>query len=174
MTTIAYRNDTLSADSRSVRHGWIAQDFPQKIRRLKDGTVAAFTGDIGPGEEGIVWLEKGRPEPQPDFDDVTLLHMREPGVLHIYEGKGCAEFRGPYCAYGSGYPAAMVALHLGCDAERAVQLAAMVDPNTGGEITILRLVEREKAIDRVVAEKWKQQGLFQPNWFERFWTRLFG
>lgn len=94
MTTIAYRNDTLVADCRSVRAGWIAEDFPNKVRRLADGTVAAFTGEVGQGEMGVAWLANGRPDPQPDFDDCTILHMREPGVLHIYDGRAASSSAG--------------------------------------------------------------------------------
>ncbi len=54
----------------------------------------------------------------------------------------------PFYACGSGRDYAMAAMHLGCDAKKAVQVAAVFDVNTGGEVVELRAAQDRLATVR--------------------------
>ena len=49
MTTIAYRNGVLAADGLGTRGSWLLPGKAQKLFRMKDGGMAAITGDYANG-----------------------------------------------------------------------------------------------------------------------------
>ena len=84
------------------------------------------------------WLESGGEKPKVD----DTFHA----MLIDAQGKCCmidnslvlmAAEDHPHMAVGSGREYAMAAMHLGCDAKRAVQVAMVFDTGTGGTIVEL-------------------------------------
>ena len=139
MTTIAANREMLAGDQKCTDDD---KSFrTRKIRRVGDALVgAAGTGPaIG---KFFRWLEHGKQEEPPKFakDDELVALVVTPAGLFSYDAS-CTpeEILDEFYAVGSGAQAALAAMHLGCDPERAVEIACKVDNSTGGPVDILRL-----------------------------------
>ena len=137
ITTIAYRNGILAADTQAEAGGWIVPGEVGKIRRIDADTVAAVTGDWGCIEPWLKWYAGDRSSPYDLGEDsrIILAHARD--GLTIYQGKGWFKVTAPFAAWGSGWPAAVAAMHMGADAKRAIEVAMLCDPSTGGEVQVV-------------------------------------
>lgn len=136
MTTIAYRDGVMAAD-RSAHLGddWIKPDRVTKIVRLSDGSLFAAAGETGVWGGLLEWFlaaEADRGE-RPKIPDCDVFLLKPDGVLWFYTGAGRREVDAPFAAIGSGSPVALGAMWAGCTAKRAVEIAAKVDPWTGGD-----------------------------------------
>lgn len=144
MTTIAYRNGVLAADSACGRGG-THMGAVSKIIRRDDGAMAAIVGTAalqGPFFKWFVAGEDGeRPTvPDPDNNNVaTALVFRPDGSCEVYECGGWYTLDPtPYYAVGSGRDVALGAMFAGADPEVAVRAAIVHDSGTGGDVTVLR------------------------------------
>lgn len=146
MTTIAYRDGILAADSR-VTHGedgsarihTCKKLFRKKITQGKKSfdVIIATAGESAPGMLFVDWYGTGKPIPD------TFLHLGGDFLCLVLTPSGLFEFD-VYCrgeevsddfyAIGSGAKAALGALHCGKSAVEAVRIAARIDPYTGGRI----------------------------------------
>lgn len=125
--------DTFSANGNTCRKA-------KKLFRV-DGAVIGLSGHYADCWHFVRWWPKRKTEEltfrtfcDDDTPDVWALVYHH-GVLEkwtqhcqptpIYE---------PFFAIGSGCQAALAAMHMGASAEKAVQIASLVDPYTGGEI----------------------------------------
>ena len=142
MTTIAYRDGVVAADSRNFIGGW-KQPYPaQKLFRMKDGSVCAVTGDYAVSVSLVRWLETDRTEDQPNLGEGgSVLHFRKGGEIDVYEMSSFFTVKPEFGAWGSGSPAANAAMFVGADAAKAVEAAAFVDDGTGGEIITMQVEE---------------------------------
>jgi ATP-dependent protease HslVU (ClpYQ) peptidase subunit len=135
MTTIAYRAGIMAADTRAMNGGWIVSENVSKLVRLDDGAVAGFAAD------STAWVLKFTrwynaslksiitEREQPDMKDEALVLVAHPeGWLQLYSGTGYSKLSDPFHAIGSGWPAAHAAMWMGASAERAVRVAAKIDP----------------------------------------------
>jgi len=136
MTTIAYRNGILAADSRCMLGGWKATYPLPKLFRLKDGSVCGICGDYASGLAFKDWLDSDHSNPRPTLPETTVIQMTSDGVT-IHEDGASFPVVTEFAAWGSGSPAANGALHMGADAVKAVQVAAMLDDSTGGDVTLM-------------------------------------
>jgi len=146
MTTIAYRDGVLAADSR-VTYGEDAGarvHFCRKLFRRKVGegrkaheVIIATAGESSPGMVFVDWYGSGKPTP------AMFEHLGPDFVCLVLTPKGLFEYdaycRGepieePFYAIGSGAKAALAAMHCGRSAVEAVRIAARIDPYTGGRI----------------------------------------
>lgn len=139
MTTIAFRDGVLAADSRFMIGGW-KQPYPaKKLFRMADGTVCGVTGDYAVSVAYVEWLDGNRTEPAPNLGEGgRVIHLAKDGAITIYEQTGSFQVEPEFAAWGSGSPAAHAALHMGADAAKAVEIAALVDDNTGGPVYSMR------------------------------------
>ena len=143
MTTIAYRDGVLAADS-LVTCGGGADGFVSKARRI-DGLLTAASGSTVHAERFFNWLAGGAPGDcplvgLPENSRTNGLVVLPSGRLRVWCHEGSWDFtplRGFY-ALGSGTDYAIGAMEMGADAERAVQVATIHDIATGGPITVLR------------------------------------
>lgn len=164
MTTIVYRDGVMAADSRVVRLGdgvqpVIMPERATKLYRLADGTVAGFSGHF---EAALGWLDRakvGGVEAVAGIDiglgtsilTATPGHLDQFGkqALRMWGGVGyydvCISPLNGFYALGSGKIAALGALYAGATAERAVEIAALLDFSTGGEILTM-WIESEMAV----------------------------
>jgi ATP-dependent protease HslVU (ClpYQ) peptidase subunit len=65
----------------------------------------------------------------------------------VYNGAGVGTgepVEDPFIAFGAGRDYAMAAMHLGCDAHRAVEVACVFDTGCGMGIDTLELDQQEK------------------------------
>ncbi len=144
MTTIAWDGRTLATDRQAdTGHG---KACVTKSRRTDKGELLAYSGAAAFGEQMVDWYVRGAdpdrfPPSQRDDDDWCRL------VVVTTDGKLMAYERTPYpvrfgdrrIAFGSGGDFARAAMHCGCDARQAVEVAACFDPHTGGGVDVLTL-----------------------------------
>lgn len=141
MTTIAYRDGVLVADTCANRGGVIFSGIT-KIVRLSDGRLAGAAGGAGYNGAFLRWCEAGCvgdvPEAKAEDNNFdTGLIFCPDGELILYEPGGHFSQRPPYYAIGSGKEIAAGALWAGASAEMAVMAAAEHDPYTRAPLTIL-------------------------------------
>jgi len=76
-----------------------------------------------------------------------LFRMKDGGMAGVtgdyapavrYAGGAYTEDVSTFCAWGSGMPCALAALHMGASAAKAVSVAAVVDTSTGGNVITMK------------------------------------
>tara|TARA_S200002703_G_scaffold66963_1_gene58119 strand:- start:24 stop:479 length:456 start_codon:yes stop_codon:yes gene_type:complete len=150
MTTIAYRDGIVAADSQET-FGDGRIGFCKKLYKVKD-TVIATAGDSYTGLMFVDWFERGaRMEDAPDLSMVTADEDFECLVLEDTETiytinrffqKYYIEMPDNYYAIGWGANYALVAMDVGdLTAKEAVKVAAKYDAYTGGKITTMKVSE---------------------------------
>ena len=152
MTTIAYRNGVMAADSRvtmdSEAGGSPVFDCEKLYRKtIRDGrakrqVIIGLAGESEPGLIFLDWYGSKTPAPQVLIDgqaDFTALLLTSDGLFEV--GMYCRPERvlNKFYAVGSGAKAAMGAMYAGCTAKRAVEIACLVDPYTAPPIRTMRL-----------------------------------
>lgn len=136
MTTIAYRDGMLAADTQTSFSGIRCAD-QRKIHR-EGRLLTGFSGTSTNYERFRSWVRDGM---SGDFDsrggNVFILPPSGPAVIW---GDGDYPWREPseFWALGSGEHLALGAMSAGATAEEAVRIAMRWDNATGGEITVLR------------------------------------
>lgn len=140
MTVIAYRDGVLAADKKST---WASLGHTTtKIRRMRDGSIAGCTGDSAICRELLDWYDAGaEPDRYPDRKSTSnmLLINRDHRVLFFDGSPTPIEFEDPWVAMGSGRDYAIAAMHLGCSAKQAVDVACIYDDGCGHGIDVLEL-----------------------------------
>jgi ATP-dependent protease HslVU (ClpYQ) peptidase subunit len=141
MTTVAYRNGILAADSQATDSQlWEVQklfDLDTSAGRLMVGVC----GDIHAALVFVEWL-KNEQSRKPDInnEDFEAIVIGKTGRVTIWTQSlvGLTP-RGNFFAIGSGGPVAMGAMHAGKSAVDAVKIACKVDPYTRGPVRSLKL-----------------------------------
>lgn len=144
MTCVAWDGKTLAADKRATSNGLIST--VTKIYRVGDLLVG------GSGEPAFIgamleWIRAGRapanfPASQRDKDDWQPILVIERGVSPaLYERTPHPiRFEQGHVAIGSGRDYARAAMHLGCTARAAVEVAIALDCGCGNGIDTLELL----------------------------------
>lgn len=140
MTTIAYRDGVLAADTGACA-GDSRLGYVQKIARDKRGALAGAAGYATYVSTFLAWFRngcRGGPPQAEDSDRGVIFHPT--GKIVIYEkgGRGSFEMEAAYFAMGSGKPEALGAMFAGADAATAVQAAIEHDAHTYGEVVVLQ------------------------------------
>jgi ATP-dependent protease HslVU (ClpYQ) peptidase subunit len=146
MTTIAYRDGVLAVDGRATRDNIVVEHRAKKVVRLESGDVIAFAGSLSKFEPFVEWYQD-RSKERPNLGNAeggtaTAIVMTSDRILEFCAG-GVSEIVEPYCAWGSGTPAAMAAMVMGADARQAVLIASQVDIWTGGEIVAMERARKD-------------------------------
>lgn len=137
MTTIAYRDGVIAADS-LVSSGPNRAGHVVKIARGPDGTLAGAAGDMWACMTFLRAIETGSPLPAERGNDFDALVVDVRGKAHYVGDKGDpVPVDGDYFALGSGEAAALGAMEMGASAERAVAVAIKIDKGSGGPIRSL-------------------------------------
>lgn len=141
MTTIAYRNGILAADTQMATSGSVNGSVI-KIARREDGALVGAAGYATYAYAFMQWFlsgEQGDP-PKADHSDNNLdrgVIFGSDGYFRVYEVEGMFVATAPYYAFGGGMDFALGAMHAGAGAKQAIEAAIAHDPNTGGDITVL-------------------------------------
>ena len=139
MTVIAWDGKTLAADKRATNNGratTVTKLFRHGEYRL------AVSGELVKGLEMIEWLRGGAaPEKLPAFqktsDFVAVLRIGPDGA-YLYENSHIPfKIEEPFYAMGSGRDFALMALHLGSPAARAVELTNELDTTCGNGVDVM-------------------------------------
>lgn len=154
MTTICFKNgilaaDTMVSDNRGRRLG-----YRDKIARSPDGALSGLVGAADHIMLWNAWVSSDRRSPPPDLLDddnkasIGILILPD-GEIVEKEGAGGFLTYAPLqgcAAWGSGAEIAIGAMLGGSSAKEAVVIAAVADLFTDGEITVLRLSEKGRAV----------------------------
>lgn len=147
MTTIAYRDGIIAADSR-ISYSTIHNGNRSKIARCGSYIVAiAGASWLRPAIEQ--WAAEGAwpdtvPEVLLDNDDqFDALFIDRDGVAHLFENGHLIPVHSEYTAIGSGMMLALGAMAHGASAAQAVIAAGLHDKNTGGPIDTLEIRSQE-------------------------------
>ena len=140
MTTLVYRDGVLASDSMCQANGYRQPGVLTKLWRVK-GRLVAGVGKSTYIERFHRWVEAGMRGQAPEMGDDAI------GIVIDTDGRArefgdCGEVSthiAPFYAWGSGMGPALGALYMGATAERAVEVAILVDPGTGGATQSLRL-----------------------------------
>lgn len=139
MTTIAASRSCMAADQRVTDGN--RRFRGKKIRRIGDAVVGC-AGDSASIAKFMRWLEDGAQDDPPKFAKDAELEaiVLTPAGIFAY-GSDCIaeEVLDPFYAVGTGAEAALGAMHMGADPQRAVEVAALVDNSTGGPIDVIAL-----------------------------------
>lgn len=137
MTTIATDGKTIACDSYLTDHHTIGH--VDKLFEVPGGWLGV-AGAYSSAVRFVEWLRaEDKEADEPDLTDVSAILLAPTGV-YMYEGCNTPyKLVGPFNAVGSGSQAALAAMHLGASPTEAVNVAAKVDPYTGGRITTVGL-----------------------------------
>lgn len=132
MTTVAYRDGVLAADSRITAADMVVTDKATKVHRLRDGSLFGHAGSVEDAERLKRALVKGHDAPK-DLDVIALL-VHPDGTITLFEGNLWIKQTDPYYAIGSGAPYALGAMDAGADAPSAALIGSRRDTSSGGRI----------------------------------------
>lgn len=166
MTTIAYRNGILAADSRVTVSSEAGGDRTFQCEKLfrkmipgPDGTVEevifATAGDSTSGMVFVDWYGSGHEAPVTQFmaanADFTVLVLRKDGLWEYDAWCRGMQIKDEFYAIGSGCKLALGAMEMGAGALKAVEIAGRRDPYTAGPFTTMRLknVKAKPAVPKV-------------------------
>ena len=138
MTVVAFDGNSMAAD----RQGefFCTKTDRTKIRRI-GSIMVGCAGEARASEAVCKWLESGADVemfPKIAESDKANVLVAGPNGLFLYENSPHPmQLENKFFAIGSGGDAAMAAMHLGCDAERAVEVACAVATSCGGGVDVL-------------------------------------
>jgi hypothetical protein len=134
VTTAAYRDGLMVADTRAYGFDRVPVGRKTKIARLDDGRLLCVsTRHIGQPALVLAWVRAGMdPDDRPELDqtcEVLLVHPD--GEADLMDDKlNPARVSAPYYAIGSGKEFAMAAMRLGHGPVEAVAASCGLDPWT--------------------------------------------
>jgi hypothetical protein len=130
MTTIAYRNGVLAADTLAV------------VSNLRDGYGVKEAGCAAHGLAFLDWFRGGMrgdpPEMGEEGSSATGVIFCPDETALLWQRLGWARHKVDAWSMGSGGDLALGAMEAGATPEDAVRFAMKRDIYTGGEITVLR------------------------------------
>jgi ATP-dependent protease HslVU (ClpYQ) peptidase subunit len=138
MTTIAYRDGVMAADSRAYGGDKVPIGEKVKIKRLADGTlIGASTTMVGGAGWALAWYEAGCPVKAgdsallPEKFDLLVVKPNGEGYVACNEAALTGPLQAPYFAIGSGDEFALGAMAHGANAIQAAIIGARLDPWSG-------------------------------------------
>lgn len=139
MTTIAYRDGVLAADTLSTCEQGIMSFHTTKIG-AKAGVVWSTSGLSAWGKRFRDWMTTGMKGDYPTPDDTSGACVWMPNGDMLSFGHNGIDFRPrlPFWADGSGQDYAIGAMQMGASAEEAVRAAMVWDHKTGGDVVVVR------------------------------------
>lgn len=143
MTTIAYRNGIIAADT-GITCGSTRDCFAEKIAKRKDGAVAGACGELWWISAFLKWFKDGGDQVQsPGVNGNTGFIATKRRVLTVFEAENnntyTYEVTAPYYAIGSGRMVALGAMHAGAHPVDAVKAAIAHNDGTYGRVMSLKV-----------------------------------
>jgi len=142
MSTIAYRNGMMAADTGMTSAYGARGLFTEKIRRRIDGALAGAVGGAAFCAKFLDWFMAGSEGDPPKGERIPNggadmgLVVQADGALRLFEPEGSFPVRADYLAIGSGSAEARGAMYAGADAQGAVAAAIHHDDGTYGGVTV--------------------------------------
>lgn len=153
MTTIAYRDGVIAADScvslqteaggaRKFRCEKLYRKQVKGPRGKSEWIVIGLAGESAPGLVFLDWYGTDKEKPTDLIEgsaDFTALILTKRGLFEADAYCRPEKILNRFYAVGSGAKAAMGAMYAGATAKRAVQIAAKIDPYTAGPFAVMGL-----------------------------------
>ena len=143
MTTVAYKNGAMAADSQLTCDN--RKTRVQKIVRLPDGGIASGCGLWVAAYAGLKFLAAGGCEDDavlPNIEDATLLIAKPDGSLWVLDGRFPAyPILDTVYAIGCGSEAALMAMAKGDGAVSAVLAAIDQDALCGSPVHSMEIIQ---------------------------------
>lgn len=143
MTTIAYRDGIMAADTATWDCNGVYFTRATKIIRLNNGRILGGAGSRSMLIRVACWADGNGDKPSPD-DDVSV--DRFMGIVaendkFFYIDSSLVEMRqyGSFIAIGSGRELALGAMAMGASAEDAVTVAIQFDCKSRGPVDIMKV-----------------------------------
>lgn len=137
MTTIATDGKSMAGDGLECEGNTITGRSVVKVERLPDGRIVGVSGRFTDAIAFRRWLTEGGAKPK--VGEMGALVLCPDGTVLWYD-KALEPLPSEIpAAVGCGMDHALTAMDAGCAPERAVELAALRDPRTGGNISVLYL-----------------------------------
>lgn len=135
MTTIAYRDGIMAADTASWDVNGVYFGRARKLHRLADGRVFGGAGSTSAILRVVAWLNGAEDKPALDDDKPTdvvqaIIATPGPGRVVVYVDVSLMEVEqhpGEFVAIGSGRELALGAMAMGASAAEAVRVATDFD-----------------------------------------------
>ena len=150
MTTIAYKDGIIAADSQESDEGYLAKGDTRKLWEISGDLIGLSRGSYA----GLLFIEWYRGNINEDTialrlqddDDFEALVIEGNGKIYTYNRYLAPDRKHlKHYAIGCGWKCAMVAMDLGCNAVDAVKLASRYDLFSGGKVkTIHRKLNKQK------------------------------
>lgn len=137
MTTIVTDGKSMSSDGLAAAGDIVVGWDERKLHRLSDGSILGCAGRVDRIYDLIDWLEDPDAELR-TFKGVMALRLYPDGHVEIYEGRRFVHSAIP-AAVGSGWQHALTAMDMGATTEKAIEMAAKRDVNTGGRVETFSL-----------------------------------
>ena len=145
MTTIAFRDGVLAADSRATwEDGTIGKcvklyRLVSKVEPCRGPILLGIAGEVYAALLFHDWLRDGGEPKLHDRgvdteDDFDALIVHRSGLFLANRLCRIDFLPEDFCAFGSGRQAALAAMMCGKSAVEAVRIAARIDPHTGGRV----------------------------------------
>jgi hypothetical protein len=147
MTTIAFRDGVMAADSRCVDAN-MGIHKATKLFQVQVGRQSHLLGGCGCPEAIGLFVDWYGSRDTGVFQRLTSLHSEADFTVLIWTGRKLSwvdrimritELDEPYAAIGSGAAHAITAMDCGKNAVTAVRMAAKRDSSTGGRVVSLKL-----------------------------------
>lgn len=147
MTTIAYKDGVLAADTRMIVSDHIISSCT-KIRYLPNGVVVACAGNANNEAvalkyfSGEKWMDEEPPDIKKGFECILITKTGVPMACHGSLRPFVIEH--PYYAVGTGTEFALAAMEMGKGAVEAVKFSARLDCNTNDSVTVYEIKNHAK------------------------------
>jgi hypothetical protein len=151
MTCIVFTPEMVAWDTlMSCENMKMTEEFSHKVQYF-NGCIYGFAGPVHGFKELIEWHQDGADPDDIPRAEFTMLVMTADGA-ELYQHDHPLASHIPYPAViGSGTDCAVVALHMGADAAKAVEVAMRFDPYTGGRV--MTMDPRDKLKTRMKVSK---------------------
>jgi ATP-dependent protease HslVU (ClpYQ) peptidase subunit len=149
MTTIAYRDRVLAADSMETDDDMKLNWKTKKVFKLPNGSLFGGAGDAESCMILLDGLKKGielpaLPKVGDSGPDVHAILVKPNGRIYFYEGYRWTKVVEKFWAIGSGRKAALALLRYGASAVDAVKGGINTDTYSGGRVRTVKLGKRKR------------------------------
>lgn len=153
MTTIIGTQTTLYADSCTSEDGKIFNS--RKLYRM-GRSVFGIAGDCKSEGLFLEWYPRRAKHeiPNYDADSIDVLEVNKDGLWLWNNGNAPFRIDSPFYSIGSGSKYALTAMHLGRTPEGAMDIACLLDINSGGALQVLTQKNvRRKGTNRTTSKR---------------------
>lgn len=139
MTTIAYRDGVLAADSQVTLGSMRLPGSALKIGKTKAGVLYGGAGSVAACGEFFDWVNSPDDGELPEGEYSGIIVLPKGEVMEIENGSFLPKMKQKFIAVGSGAPYALAAMMAGATAQEAVKIATKLDIHSSGPIKTVKL-----------------------------------